>query len=379
MKNKKILKLLLVQILISPIQLHSQNLVENPSFESSNVCAINISNFKSNVYDWSIPSLGTTDLFNSCSNQDTGVPNNFNGYQNSKFGENYAGCYFYADDNYREYIQGSFKNPLEKGKKYNISFYISLGDKSKFALKNIEFLLTSNLIMTSTHNELSKEELKNLWTSNSSYHKIERKGYYDNMDDWTLVSKEIIAKGGESFITIGNFEKNSATKKTKVTKTKIHNTSYYYIDMVSVKPVNYKNVLKNKIDTVSVQNKKDTIHQAISLNKNYVIKNITFKSNSIQLSELAKSELNDIYNYLNSNENIKITIIGHTDSQGTKEFNQILSSNRAKSVAKHLISMGINKDKVKTIGYGNSQPISTNKTKKGRDKNRRVEFRMSTF
>jgi OOP family OmpA-OmpF porin len=65
---------------------------------------------------------------------------------------------------------------------------------------------------------------------------------------------------------------------------------------------------------------------------------------------------------------------GHTDSVGTDAYNQKLSERRAAAVKDYLVSKGIASSKVTTIGKGESQPVATNKTKEGRQKNRRVDI-----
>jgi OOP family OmpA-OmpF porin len=65
---------------------------------------------------------------------------------------------------------------------------------------------------------------------------------------------------------------------------------------------------------------------------------------------------------------------GHTDSIGTDAYNQKLSERRAAAVKAYLVSKGIPASKVTTIGKGESQPVATNKTKEGRQKNRRVDI-----
>ena len=65
---------------------------------------------------------------------------------------------------------------------------------------------------------------------------------------------------------------------------------------------------------------------------------------------------------------------GHTDSIGTDAYNQRLSERRAAAVKDYLVSKGIPAAKVTTIGKGESQPVATNKTSEGRQKNRRVDI-----
>jgi OmpA-OmpF porin, OOP family len=65
---------------------------------------------------------------------------------------------------------------------------------------------------------------------------------------------------------------------------------------------------------------------------------------------------------------------GHTDSIGTEQYNQRLSERRAAAVKDYLVSKGIPASKITTIGKGKSQPVATNKTAEGRQKNRRVDI-----
>ena len=65
---------------------------------------------------------------------------------------------------------------------------------------------------------------------------------------------------------------------------------------------------------------------------------------------------------------------GHTDSVGTDAYNQKLSERRAAAVKEYLASKGIATSKITTLGKGESQPVATNKTKEGRQKNRRVDI-----
>lgn len=65
---------------------------------------------------------------------------------------------------------------------------------------------------------------------------------------------------------------------------------------------------------------------------------------------------------------------GHTDSIGTAKYNQKLSERRAEAVKRYLVSKGIPASKITTIGKGKTQPVATNKTAAGRQKNRRVDI-----
>ena len=73
----------------------------------------------------------------------------------------------------------------------------------------------------------------------------------------------------------------------------------------------------------------------------------------------------------------KFEIFGHTDSDDTDEYNQVLSENRANSVKDFLIKNGVTAN-ITTTGFGEKKPIATNSTKEGKQLNRRVEIVIPT-
>lgn len=74
-----------------------------------------------------------------------------------------------------------------------------------------------------------------------------------------------------------------------------------------------------------------------------------------------------------------IQIVGHTDSTGTKEYNQQLSDNRAQSVANYLMEQGVSPNKITSWGEGELNPATSNDTKEGRAQNRRVVITITWF
>jgi outer membrane protein OmpA-like peptidoglycan-associated protein len=117
---------------------------------------------------------------------------------------------------------------------------------------------------------------------------------------------------------------------------------------------------------------KDITLQPIELNASLTFRNIEFTSNSFQLPVDATIELNKLLQVLVENPSIQISINGHTDNIGKQSDNQLLSENRAKAIVDWLINKGINTNRLRFKGYGDSQPIGDNKTETGRSKNRRT-------
>jgi len=104
-----------------------------------------------------------------------------------------------------------------------------------------------------------------------------------------------------------------------------------------------------------------------------VLKNVHFLNNSFQLNENSFIELNKLARYLLDND-VKILIEGHTDSNGNINSNNMLSERRAKSVYDYLLTCRIPHNQMSYKGYGDSRPISDNNNEKGRALNRRTSF-----
>ncbi len=97
-----------------------------------------------------------------------------------------------------------------------------------------------------------------------------------------------------------------------------------------------------------------------------------FESGSTRLSETAKRELKKFSEVMKKYPDAYWRIEGHTDSQGSYEFNKKLSQQRADAIKNYLISLGFTSDRLIAEGMGESYPIADNKTKEGREKNRRI-------
>ena len=86
--------------------------------------------------------------------------------------------------------------------------------------------------------------------------------------------------------------------------------------------------------------------------------------------------LKNIKEFVEQN-NYEITIVGHTDSIGSNQYNFGLSRRRAEAVKAKLLEFGLAEDRIVGIeAMGEEQPIATNATKEGRAQNRRVEFKL---
>jgi outer membrane protein OmpA-like peptidoglycan-associated protein len=106
-----------------------------------------------------------------------------------------------------------------------------------------------------------------------------------------------------------------------------------------------------------------------------VLRNIFFDLDKDQLKIESLPELRELAGFLDENPEVKIEIAGHTDDQGTDEYNVDLSRRRADAVKKYLVDQaGVASERLVTKGFGASKPIASNDTEEGRAQNRRTEF-----
>jgi outer membrane protein OmpA-like peptidoglycan-associated protein len=102
-----------------------------------------------------------------------------------------------------------------------------------------------------------------------------------------------------------------------------------------------------------------------------------FETNSDILKVASLSELDELVVILNQYMYAKLSIDGHTDSQGADDFNLALSQKRSEAVKKYLVSKGIAEERLTSTGLGETVPVADNKTSAGRARNRRVELKTS--
>jgi OmpA-OmpF porin, OOP family len=362
--------ILLVLCTNCAIRTHSQNLIKNPSFEDFKKCPEQLGNFNDDVLFWSAPTVGSTDYFNGCSTA-MGTPENFKGSQPADFGVGYAGLYFYAPSDYREYLQAELKQTLQRGKKYKISFYVSRAERSDFAIKEFGVLFSKNKLKIPIRKELSKMHLYRERGNKYNYMDIGNSNFYSDTQDWILVQSQFKAKGTENFISIGNFKSNARTRSSK-TKRNAGQGAYYYVDMVLLESAESDDFGEKPI-VISVNSElKD-----FTLEMPHIFEDVLFNFDEYELLEVAKIEIRRLFEYVKTNKTLHISITGHTDSIGTESYNENLSGKRAKAVADYLEHLGLSKEKIKWSGNGGAKPVASNASEEGRKQNRRVEFLIS--
>lgn len=100
---------------------------------------------------------------------------------------------------------------------------------------------------------------------------------------------------------------------------------------------------------------------------------LLFDFDSYALRSETRLNLDKLAKSLKEYDDTELNILGHTDSDGTAQYNKTLSQNRARSVVDYLSAQGVARARLNLIGYGESDPVATNETDEGRQLNRRVE------
>ena len=185
---------------------------------------------------------GSVDYFNTCATLPFfTVPSNINGNQEPYEGNAYYGGFQYNPSfgEIREYIQTELTSPLTSGQFYNVSFFVSLADMSRYGINNFGAAFTNNAITGNyfpVHLEIVPQVVSNVVISD----KI----------NWTEVSGIFQANGGERYITIGNF--TSDEQNTIVDLSQSSSYAYYYFDNVSVSVQPLSNIDFYSVNRLSV-------------------------------------------------------------------------------------------------------------------------------
>ncbi len=362
----------------------AQNLVMNPSFEVYERCPEFLGSVRAfrptkpeGLVDYWLanPPDCTPDYFNACGKRNFGVPKNLCGNLAALDGEAYIGLimrigdpggYSLQDLYYREHITSKLSQTLEKGFLYRVSFWVARSEYSNFAVAQVGAYFTDKPYIIK-ENAVHEPQI--------SY-----KGGYLTQKTWVEVCDTLVAEGNEQYISIGNFEALGNAKIKKTTNNTQHlkkfsyNRAYYYVDMVSVEKIGKTPPLS----PTPLANTPPKVYISelgkLEVGKTIILENIYFEFDKAVLLPASLPQLNKLKQFLLKESSLNIAIIGHTDSIGTAQKNLTLSERRAQSVVDFLVAAGIANQRLKAKGYGATQPIASNQSEEGRQKNRRVEL-----
>jgi outer membrane protein OmpA-like peptidoglycan-associated protein len=116
--------------------------------------------------------------------------------------------------------------------------------------------------------------------------------------------------------------------------------------------------------------------ESLNIGQTVKIEQLFFEADSSEIIETSYPILDEIYDFLSSNAEVVIEVGGHTNNIPPHQYCDRLSTERAQSVAFYLYEKGISETRISFKGYGKRQPIATNQTRAGRQKNQRVEVKI---
>jgi len=104
---------------------------------------------------------------------------------------------------------------------------------------------------------------------------------------------------------------------------------------------------------------------------------VTFAVDSTDITPSFRTALDQVAQSMIQYPNSLVDVMGHTDSTGAESYNLDLSRRRAEAVSNYLVSRGVSRARLATVGYGEQYPVADNTTPEGRAQNRRVEIRIT--
>ena len=311
---------------------NAQNLIPNPGFEEVHACPTGLRQLELAKH-WYGANAGTPELFHNCGFKSSISPNTGNGM---------AGVIFLSEaSSFVEYLQIELVDSLLEGEEYEFSFYIRLSKTSLIAINNIGAFFSKNGLH------------RNLWVRFQNRPQVVFRKVTDNTDSWQKIEANYKAKGGEKFITIGNFfAKHFITEKI-VNRAATDRTTYYYVDDFYL---GKKQIYAPNVPAVSAK-----------VNWSHIV---YFEKDSSSISESELVRLDLFIQQLPQPLFSPIKVEGHTDQDASLEYNLQLSQNRANMVKTRMSNFNI--QNVYTSWSGEYEIIYLGTEEKGKSKNRRV-------
>ena len=109
-------------------------------------------------------------------------------------------------------------------------------------------------------------------------------------------------------------------------------------------------------------------------NRPFILRGVNFEYDSAELTPESSTVLDEVASHLRRSPGLSVAVVGHASSEGEMAYNMDLSVRRASAVRDYLIAQAVKSEYLRTIGYGELQPVVSNAIEQGRATNRRVEL-----
>jgi outer membrane protein OmpA-like peptidoglycan-associated protein len=390
--TSKTLKTIAAAALLSlPVLSTAQtNLIENGGFEA-NTGKIKKLGQIDLVTGWKSPTAARADVFLGDSKiPDIAAPTNIYGSESPKEGDNYAGimAYSHQDKLPRTYLTAKLKTPLKEGQSVCVTFYVNLAEASKYSCNQIGMLIGKS--------EFSSDQKISLIDNKVSVIHPKNKVFNSFLGWEKICGTYTSEKGGEKFITIGNFSTNAETKPETNKKAKDNKFTpvigaYYFVDDISVMLLeekqtcdcNYEDA-ENKQFSTMIYQKSALLTDRMTAKEKIELQSVNFGFGKDELTPAAKTSLDLIVAELKANPTMTIIAQAHSDQEEvnygeSKPMYSEMDAKRGSMVKDYFKSKGIDPGRVKVELKGAAMP-NTAEFKEGDNdelkqaKNRRVVF-----
>jgi outer membrane protein OmpA-like peptidoglycan-associated protein len=302
--------------------------------------------YTNQVPGWFNPGWTSTDYFNSDGKHSNVGSRYFNYEIKAHTGNSYAGIYI-DNTKWKEYVGVELTQPLVAGKNYRLEMYLAVSRKATLAMSTLQVVFwdtrdTSGLISEKPTNLSASKTFQPITIQNT--------GGTGMVDNWTKVSVDFTAIGGETVFMIGYVDDYFKTNGMPVTKFNKGNDPYtfYFIDDLSLVQVDGPPIIRK------------TVSRPI----------IYFDVNKSVIKPEYFGPLDDVVDRMKKNARMRIEVDGYTDVDASDSFNIKLSQRRAQAVADYIISKGIDPSRITVKWFAEQVQVSDEKAL-----NRRVEFR----
>ena len=374
---------LLLPFVPAELQAQDENLVPNGSFENGDVKRLkNYGQLEEITTDWFAYTDAPLDLFSTdVKSEKVMVPGNAYGYEDPSDGNRYAGfrAHTKSPKLARTYFQVRLAENLAKNQMYCVSFDISLSDLSKYAVNGIGAYFSDR-----------KETQPNLGiVARDPQVKHKSDKVMQLNEGWETLCGTVLGTGTEEYMTIGGFNGTKDLEEEKVKKPKSvmgvqQLQAYYYLDNVSVVPVDAKSQCSCSKSSSAAP---DLVYGGPSLPSDMSDSDVLGRSAVYYafvkrvFTEDGKGTLNRLASILKTHSNWSVDVIGHCDNDEVAEgkINPRFADTgrkRAEQVKRYLVSQGVSEGQLNVVGSENSDPASTKDSELARAKNRRVTFRI---
>lgn len=384
---------LIVMFVFNTAAQDDNNLVTNPSFESTGRGKLKKLKQITVAENWESPTGLNADLFDKTKPLPCSAPNNSYGKEFPMDGNRYAGivAYSYNNKEPRTYIQTQLLGSLTKDVEYCVKYYVSLSDLSKYAVNNLGAYVGKSPLEEESKTDIIFEKEKEF----NQVVLIPGNKILNARYNWEPVCGVYKASGKEKFLVIGNFHNNKDTKWEKLKKLKNFQgtqipKAYYYIDQVEVFVIedmadcDCSNKMKAKTLESMVYHKDFMSEDGYTVEEQIKLTTVYFDVLSVKIERLMVKDLDNLGTIMLGNAGFKLELTGLTDqeeldAQRSDPENEIikeLGKKRAEKVKAYLVEKGVEGSRVLIKELDEGASNSKGATRLDRAKNRRVEVKL---